>query len=143
MPPKEPTARWLRPMCVKVRIPMSLLALVLLGGCASTAPQSARPTGQAATTPAYEVRFVNDTTTSVAILGCQGCGIRHEVNSGQTWLTAVGGGRTDVSFKHAGSLTGCVHFVNGALPDGSQTPSAIEISRYSPCADAAALSSAP
>jgi hypothetical protein len=129
-------------MCVKVRLPM-MLALVLLGGCASTARPSARSTGHAATTPAYEVRFVNDTTTSVAVVGCQACGIGHEVNSGQTWLTAVGGGGTEVTFTHGGSLTGCVHFVNGALPDGSQTPSAIEISRYSPCADTGAMSSAP
>ena len=119
---------------------MLLLALVLVGGCGSTAPPSGRPTEQAATTPPYEVRFVNDTTTSVAIVGCQGCGIGHEVNSGQTWLTVVGGGETDVTFTHGGSLTGCVHFVNGALPDGSQTPSAIDISRYSPCADSAAPS---
>ena len=122
---------------------MSLLAFVLLGGCASTAPPSARPTAQAATTPAYEVRFVNDTTIAVVIVGCQGCGIGHEVNSGETWLTAVGGGGTEVTFAHEGSLRGCVHFVNGALPDGSQTPSEIEISHYSPCADTAALSSAP
>jgi hypothetical protein len=143
VPPKEPTSRWVRPMCVKACISMSMLALVLLGGCASPTPPAARPAGQAATTPPYEVRFVNDTTTSVLVVGCPGCGIGHELNSGQTWLTAVGGGETEVTFTHGGSLTGCVHFVNGALPDGSQTPSAIDISRYSPCADTAALSSAP
>ena len=130
-------------MCVKIRISMSLLALVLLGGCASTVPPSVRATGQPAKTLPYKVRFVNDTTTSVVIVGCQGCGIGHELNAGQTWLTAVAGGQTDVTFTHGGSVTGCVHFVNGVLPVGAQTPSTIKISRQSPCADAAGLSSAP
>ena len=100
-------------------------------------PPSGRPTDQTATTRPYEVRFVNDTTTSVVIVGCQGCGVGHEVNSGQTWLTAVGGGGTEVTFTQGGALTGCVHFVNGVLSNGSQTPSAIEISHYSPCAETA------
>jgi hypothetical protein len=144
VPPPEPTIRWLRPMRVRIRISMAVLAPVLLGGCTSTAPPSVRTTGQPAKTLLpYQVRFVNDTATSVAIVGCQGCGRSHELNAGHTWLTAVAGGQTDVTFTHGGSVTGCVHFVNGVLPSGAQTPSAIRISRYSPCADASGLSSAP
>ena len=134
--PPESTIRWLRPMRVKIRISMALLALVLLGGCSSTVRPSVRATGQPATTLLpYQARFV--------IVGCQRCGIGHELTAGQTWLTAVAGGQTDVTFTHAGPVTGCVHFVNGVVPVGAQTPSAIRISRYSPCRDVTGLSKAP
>jgi len=91
----------------------------------------------------YQVRFVNDTTTSVVIVGCPDCGTGHELNAGLTWLTAEAGGQTDITFTHGGSVTGCVHLVNGVLPDRPVPPSVIKISRYSPCADAAGLNSAP
>jgi hypothetical protein len=103
-----------------VRLRLLLPLAVVLAACGS----SDHP---------YKVSFVNDTELQVEVVGCPDCGAGHVVAVGQSWNTSLKGGAEDVIFRSGGVKVGCVHFINGALPEKGDPPSVIRVASYSPC----------
>ena len=72
--------------------------------------------------------------TSADLVGCPECGAGHHLDPAARWTTGVDGGLTQVRFTDAsGSIVGCVHLNNGALPASGAPPQTIKVSAYSPC----------
>ena len=117
-----------------LRVPFTVLCFLLLGSC-STDATNVTPAERAAAALPFKVQFVNDTNIKVRVVGCPGCGSGHDLSKGSSWLTALNGGSTEVTFDSGGRKAGCAHFVNGVLPEPGHAspPSVIRISQYSRC----------
>lgn len=128
--PCEPISLMLGLMSMN-RLTVAYCALFVLAvsGCGGTASNVA---GSNDTYP-YKFSFQNDTAKPVQGVGCPHCGTGHALSSGASWETDFAGGVDEVTFQRDGVAVGCVHFVNGALPDKGPGRGVVKVSDNIPC----------